>query len=154
MLGEIHEDQAIYLLQMCTGPMPRRPCMILRWLFSLCEHPSAKAIWLCRSSRGVFDYSAMHNLAHNTFTRLPKFHMMFACESLHPVASGGSRTSTHPQNLQPKLVLPTWWAGIVMEKRMSKRTSNYFHNLRLILWEMPTPDPVNDMAMLADRDLT
>jgi hypothetical protein len=38
LLGNLHEDQATYLLQVCKGPRSSL-CMLFGWCFSLCEHP-------------------------------------------------------------------------------------------------------------------
>ena len=38
LLGDLHEDQAAYLLHMCKGPRSS-PCMLTDWLFHLWEVP-------------------------------------------------------------------------------------------------------------------
>jgi hypothetical protein len=56
VLGDLPEDQAAHLLQMCGRPRSS-PCMLFGWCFSLFELSWVQVSRLCRSSCGVLDPS-------------------------------------------------------------------------------------------------
>ena len=91
LLEDPHEDQAVYLLQMCRRPRSNT-CMLFSWWFSLCEPPRTQVTWLCRSSCDVLDLSSSLNPIPNSSTWLLEFCLVFGCRSLHlfPSTAGWS----------------------------------------------------------------
>jgi hypothetical protein len=83
LLGDLHEDQAAHLLQMCIGHRSS-PCMFFAWRFSCCEPSGSQVSWLLVFLVESIDPSS------SSSTRLPELGLVFGRGSLHllPLAAG------------------------------------------------------------------
>ena len=63
------------------------------------------------------------------------------------IISGRRGASTHPQNLPPKNVLPTRYAGIKMEQRLREQPTNDWPNLRPIPRERANLTLINNTLL-------